>query len=108
MSNYNIDITLYEHINQGGETYIAQGNDFKFERNLHQHNWGDRISSIKILNGYLMAFEHIDFGGSCLSRGPNTVLSSLPEGWNDTISSYIASENFMSIQEAINKARLEM
>ncbi|XP_072048008.1 beta-crystallin B3-like [Amphiura filiformis] len=53
------NITLYQHTNYGGTALSLQcpAND------LRSHQFNDQASSIKVLNGIWILYEHIDFTG---------------------------------------------
>ena len=57
-----IDISMYEDINGHGECYLIQGNtEFKYNRNLHDKGWGDKVSSIALRGGCLAVYQDINF-----------------------------------------------
>lgn len=87
-----IDISLYQDINLYGECYLIQDNhEYKYNRNLHEKGWGDKVSSVTVRGGYLAVYQDINFGGNYLYFQPNQLINSLVNnGWNDRISSYIA------------------
>lgn len=100
-----IDISLYQDINGYGECYLIQGNtEFKYNRNLHQKGWGDKVSSIAVRGGYLAVYQDINFGGNYLYFDQGKLVNSLVNlGWNDHVSSYIACTHSFDPNQMRNK-----
>ena len=82
-----LDVVLYEHHNQQGESFALRGNDWR----KHLKNWGDRLSSLTVVgNGWVELFEHPNFKGrkqrfEVHNGRRNVDLVAL--GWNDIVSS---------------------
>lgn len=59
-----IDFSLYEHVNLGGNVshYSVNQNDFRIA-NFNDIGFNDKISSVVVRSGTLVFFEHINFQG---------------------------------------------
>jgi len=105
--SYRIDIMLYEHENMGGERYpIQDEHEWKYQKNLHARNWGDRVSSVEVRSGWIALYEHPDFNGSVYKLGPGQRIVRVGDkGWDNVPSSYIACVHDFDPVDAATKFR---
>jgi hypothetical protein len=80
-----MSIILYEHTNFRGAHKHIVGRD---EADLHADGWGDRVSSIQVVNGSWQFFQHVNFAGNVRTLGPGSYPSASAAGIsNDSLSS---------------------
>jgi hypothetical protein len=62
-----MSVILYQHIDfRGAHKHVINRN----EQNLHQDEWGDKVSSIQILSGLWRFYQHVNYGGQTVLLGP--------------------------------------
>lgn len=91
--SYPIEVMLHEHVHVDGDVkrVMGRGPEIRIP-NLHDQDWGDKASSIVVRSGRVTLFSDINFSGKKFEVVGRKVIDSLVEsGWNDQISSLIAS-----------------
>jgi hypothetical protein len=78
-----VRVVLYEGRNFSGRSYVITEPAL---RNLSSTGFNDRVSSLRVEQGYWMFCSDADYHGECLTYGPGDY-QSLPEELNNRISS---------------------
>ena len=80
-----MSVILYEHANfRGRHKHVVN----RSEANLHADGWGDRVSSIEVLDGTWRFHQHVNFAGTSRTLGPGSYSWVQSAGIaNDSISS---------------------
>ncbi len=77
-------VILYEHSNFRGRSLTVT----RAVTNLHAMNWGDRVSSLMILNGHWTFYVHSQYRGQSVTLGPGNYRRVTDVGFpNDALSS---------------------
>ena len=87
----NLSVILYTHIDFRGPHKHIIARD---EPNLHRDGWGDRVSSIQILDGVWEFSQHVNYGGNKTNLGPGSYR------WVEDVG--IANDSLSSIKRITN------
>jgi hypothetical protein len=83
---------LYEHENFKGESLFLSSDDNNLTDNelssflFWSTSWNDQVSSLRVIDGSITVYEHVNYEGDSKYFGPGSH-SSVGNLWNDQISS---------------------